>query len=125
MPHSLQEVTLISEQPPNLLLRRRRYSTDHLICWLIKKGKLPLLGKLGLKEAHSLTHMISGLYNSTFFVGAGDFAVAPKLKLRLRDYGTLWLPLRRENATSVDGGGAAGAIPCHAYRAVPHTALLI
>ena len=34
--YSLQDTTLIWEQTQNLWLQRRRYSTDHLICWLIK-----------------------------------------------------------------------------------------
>ena len=46
-------------------------------------------GKFGLKEVYLLTHILSGLY-CTFFGGTGGFAAAPKFKLHLGDYGTLW-----------------------------------
>ena len=53
--YSLRDTILILYQPWNLLLRRRKHSTDHLICGLINKANC-LWGILGLREVFLIRH---------------------------------------------------------------------
>ena len=82
---SLQNASLVLEQPCNLLLCRRRSIMEPLNMLVDKKGKL------SVSEVYLLTHLLSGLY-STCLVWAGGCAVAPKSNFYLGDYPQVCAP---------------------------------